>query len=322
MDVTETTVSTTKIKNFEDSVKIITDLLAGKSNGFELVPWKKFCKRWKDRVPLYCHFNILCLENTTHSVGWAMCNLAHDGACLISNGIKKYQPSVGNAAFHRHVQQHEDEEQHSDKMITVPQDKKKYIIEAAAKLCSIDSLPLNFCDKKLGMLHFATSLVELGETHSPSCQINMEKLLPCGDPVRAGVLSLCNNLRHNFKSKLSEIFRHGAGATCDGVKLDIPGGKYYDIVLHYLDTRRRPISKGGGIDWSMKTKLLVMAQHKRLQTALRIRENLNNRLLDTTGHSIEEFEKHCTFVTDCAATTPKNLTPQFLLPWFHTATDG
>lgn len=88
VDVTENKVSNMKIKSLGGDVKIITELLARKSKTFELVSWKKFCKRWKERAPVYFHFNILCLENKNHYVGWAMCNLVHGGACLINNGIK------------------------------------------------------------------------------------------------------------------------------------------------------------------------------------------------------------------------------------------
>lgn len=71
------------------------------------------------------------------------------------------------------------------------------------------------------MEHFATSSVDLGQTYSPSCQINMEKLSPIGDIVRAGVLSLHRILETDFKSKLDKIFGLGVGGTCDVLKLNI-----------------------------------------------------------------------------------------------------
>lgn len=60
------------------------------------------------------------------------------------------------------------------------------------------------------------------------------------------------SLNQKFKDIPPNFLPYGGGICFDGVKLEATGRKYYNVVMHYLDTKRRPFSFGRGIDWSIK----------------------------------------------------------------------
>lgn len=112
----------------------------------------------RDRAHVYLDFEILCYLNSTESTGWAVCKYIHDGLCSATEGTKRYEPVVGNGAFHRHVKMHNKKDNDSQKCVTIPADKKKFVIYSAAVATTMDGLPLNFWDKKQGMSKFAEAL--------------------------------------------------------------------------------------------------------------------------------------------------------------------
>lgn len=113
---------------------------------------------------------------------------------------------MGNAAFHHQVQLHNKPSHHSDKIIRIPADKKLSIIEAAAKACAIDTLPLSFCENRKAMDKFSKSLLQLGQSYSSSAIINIPNLLQCGKTTRRGVIALALKMKEDFKKDCHLFF--------------------------------------------------------------------------------------------------------------------
>lgn len=98
--------------------------------------------------------------------------------------------------------------------VVVLGDKNKVIIEALARAAAIYTLPIaiytltmSFCQNKMGITIFAKSLIELGQSCEPSCEIDINWLLPCGVTVRRGIMELCWSMRVEFKNDLQKIFK-------------------------------------------------------------------------------------------------------------------
>lgn len=111
--------------------------------------------------------------------------------------------------LHRLVRVHEKSNHDSEKQVSIPTDRNKGIIYAVAKAAAIDTLPLTFYEKKIGMQSLAQSLIELGQIYSPSCSINVANILPCGITVTQGIIELALIINSMFKSTLVEVFHCG-----------------------------------------------------------------------------------------------------------------
>lgn len=61
-----------------------------KSSGYILVPSKLFCPVWKTLSSIYQHFQIMWLDNTLQSTGWAIFSHCFNGECLFEDGTKRY----------------------------------------------------------------------------------------------------------------------------------------------------------------------------------------------------------------------------------------
>lgn len=289
-----------------EAISVITKILSNGKTGYQLIPWKKFAKNWKKRTLIYCEFHVLVHFNTMQDAGWAVCNQVMEGVCKVENGTKRYQPKVSNAAFHRHIESHKNAGTEQDVLVTVSEDRKKIITEAAAKASALDLLPLSFCDSKhRGVRQFADALIQLGQCYATTAQIDVGKLLPCGNSIRKGILDLSDKLRLEFKEKLPTLLENGGGISCDGVKLESNGRKYYDFVMNYIEFGRKSLSNGGGITWKFVTRLLFIINHSGAESADAIAETLNNRLSSSYGLKLSDFQKRFTFVTDSAAVMPK-----------------
>lgn len=294
------------IIKLDDAISVIEKIVNGVQTGYELIPWKQYAKNWETRSLIFCEFEVLCLSNTTQDAGWAVCRHVRNGLCTPRSGTKRYRPKIGNGGFHRHVEKHASEKKSdTSPLVVVSKDKKRAVTDAAAIAVALDLQPLSFCQHKVGMTKFAEALIELGQSFAPSVKLNVAKALPCGNTVRSGLIDLSNRMQLEFNTKLPSILEMGGGVTCDGVKLETNGKKYFDFVLNYLKFFRRPIAQGGGIGWEMCTRLLFITPHVGSETAELIRDNINCTLKDVTGLTLESFEKTCTFITDCASTMPK-----------------
>ena len=146
----EETQDPTSIATLKDAISAAEDCINNKSTLYTLVDWKKYCSKWKDRAEVYCHFEILCHKNTLQSTGWATCKYVKEGLCSCSDGTKKFRSALGNGAFHRHVELHEKHDKRNERTLIVPSDRKRIIIEAVAKSCASDSIPLSFCERWKG----------------------------------------------------------------------------------------------------------------------------------------------------------------------------
>lgn len=246
---------------------------------------------------------MLCMTNTRQEVGWALCSLVLDGNCSVAEGVKRYNPKSGSSGFHRHVEMHQFHDA-DDVPLVVPADMKADLVRAAARSVVLDNMPLNFAYHRSGFMGLARTLVNIGQSYAAATSINLKTLLPSGTAVREGVLNLASEYRAIFKEKLPEVLRVGGGISCDGVKVELTGKKYYDFVLNYIEVHRRPVSRGGGLSWKLQTRLLFITPHVGAETAEEIRKTLDECLVASTGKPLEAYEKNFTFVTDCAATMP------------------
>lgn len=77
-----------------------------------------------------------------------------------------------------------------------------------------------------------------------------------------------------FSSELPKIIKFGGVVTCDGLKLDSNGRKYYHFVLIYPKFIERAFSQGGGLNWKIVTTLLFTTPHSGSYSADCIPENL------------------------------------------------
>lgn len=98
--------------------------------------------------------------------------------------------------------------------------------------------------------------------------------------MRRGVISLANDLKENFKKKCPVILYFGGCISCDGMKIMFTRRKYYNLVINFIEMKRR---KGGGHDWVNRTKLLLLTRHTGLESAELIRSNLCSGLKVSTG---------------------------------------
>lgn len=301
-DVAESNQHDYELKTQREAEMVVKQIMNSEECLFHIVPWKTFCPRWQDRAPIYKEFSILCKVNTKEHVGWAICNYALSGSCELQNGLRRFTPSVGNASFHRHMETHNRDRKKETTITAVSADRKRDIIEFCAIASSVDKLPFSFA-KKPGFRTLAAGLIKLGQTYSSSSILDIHKILPCGNTVRKGVVDLSKKLKEDFKEQLDKVFRFGGGMCCDGAKDERTDKKYYNLVLHYLDHQRSPLT--GTCKLQMRTQLLAFFQHEDSETAENIRKNINKAVKHSTGRSIAEFETRFTAVTDCAATMPK-----------------
>ena len=120
---------------------------------------------------------------------------------------------------------------------------------AAAKVFALDNKSVNFFDNNSGMNEFAIALIQLGQQYSQSYVIDVKELLPSCETVRSEVIKLSEKYDGDFKSELSNILVAGGGVSCEDVKLESNGNKYYDFVLNFLKFERKSIKDGGGLKW-------------------------------------------------------------------------
>lgn len=211
---------------------------------------------------------------------------------------EKYELVVRNGVFYLHVKM-DDRKQHYYEPFVIVLDDKKLIIDAAAIAASINCLPLNFCDTKQGMSTFTDAFIHFGQCFSSSAIINVNHGLPCAKIVRCGVLSAADALKEPFKKKLVDVFKYDEGIACDGVKIIRTGRKYYKLVMHFIELKRR---EDGGYDLCIRIKVLFLTYHAGSESAERIRKHLNATLLVETGRPFSDFEKAFKLVTDMEST--------------------
>lgn len=106
--------------------------------------------------------------------------------------------------------------------------------EAAPKCFALDKKSLNFCDNKSGLKAFASALIRLGRNYAQSSVVDVRELLPSSETVRKEVIKPSEKCDLDFKSELKSILQAGGSVSCDGVKLESNGDKYYDFVVNYL----------------------------------------------------------------------------------------
>lgn len=90
------------------------------------------------------------------------------------------------------------------------------------------------------MLGLARALIEVGQSIHVTRKVDVEQALPCATAVREGILDLARVKREKYNKDLADVVRVGGGITCDGLKNELTGDKFYDFVLHYIEISPHP----------------------------------------------------------------------------------
>lgn len=110
---------------------------------------------------------------------------------------------------------------------------KRKIVEDSVMAVVQGLINLNFAYSQDGMVDFAESIVSAGQSVPPNTDVDIPYLLTSPPTVRNGVTKLAKRLRVDLMDALPRIMRIGGGMTCDGLKLDSNGRKYFDFIVHY-----------------------------------------------------------------------------------------
>lgn len=156
--------------------------------------------------------------------------------CSLSEGLKNFDPVDGTSFLKSHYRtRHTEKGESIEEPHKMNSGIKRSIVNASVMDVVQGLLPLSFAYLQDGMVAFASSLVRAGQEVPPSTNVNIPYLLPSPPTVREGVSRLATRLRGEFKEDLPIILGIGGGMTCDGLKLDANGRKYYDLIIHYID---------------------------------------------------------------------------------------
>lgn len=255
------------------------------------------------KSPVYNSYHILCRKELTISCGWLVCNHVITGNCELLDGVKRYKSTEGTKILLRHAKTHTSDDPRNNfgsmKLTGPPKD---MIINSAAHACILDNLALGFCERKKGILKFATALVNIGQNIPSGRSVDIEDALPCGKTVGKEVKRIAAQINLNLKNLINQVLECGGAVTCDGVKCPNSGSKFYDFVLHYI---QRPMCMFSRIEeWKNSTRVLFIVEHEDSEDALNIRTTIVKKL--RSEYSIDlVFLERCSFVTDCAATMPR-----------------
>lgn len=94
--------------------------------------------------------------------------------------------------------------------------------------------------------------------------------------------------------------RIGGGISCDGVKIEETGKKYYDFVVQFIDIGRMDPSSRRRT-WRIKTKVLFIARCSGSESAESLRGLVDNSL-KVYNTCVDHLRDRFTFVIDFAAT--------------------
>lgn len=84
--------------------------------------------------------------------------------------------------------------------------------------------------------------------------MDVEKHLPCDYSVRSGITNMSKELQKELNTNISNGLTSCGGVSCDGVKVESNGFKYYDFVVKYLNFGRKSVAQAGGGSWEILHK--------------------------------------------------------------------
>lgn len=231
-----------RVKTQDEAVVAVRGLDANySSDDFILLDFAKYRKYQPSlSADIYRGYHFLChQERFKASAGWVVCKYVLSDNCALLDGLKRFDPIDGTAALKSHYRaKHVDKKDTLDEPHKVSSGVKRTVTEASVLAVVHGMLPLNFAYRHEGMLMFAEALVSAGQSIPPNKSVDIAYMLPSPPTVRDGVRELATRLRAGFRKELSTILKIGGGLTCDGLKLDANGRKYYDLIIHYLDVPR------------------------------------------------------------------------------------
>lgn len=158
-----------------------------------------------------------------------------NGLCELPDAIKRYNSPVGTTFLHRHLEKHKvaDSINYFEKF-KVTGETKNQLINATEIVSIMDNRPMNFCDKKPGILQFANVLLKIGQCITSGRCIDAEDSLPCAKLLKEEIKLIGDHCREKLKKSLRQIATVGGGITCDGVKCEVTGKKFYEFLIHYI----------------------------------------------------------------------------------------
>lgn len=98
------------------------------------------------------------------------------------------------------------------------------------------------------------------------------------------------------------MLKRGGGISCDGLKQTLSGGKYYDLVIHFVNVDRHYLTVKN--DVSLQSRVLVLVEHRAAESAEEIQENLEISSNERFVFDLSHLMKNLTLVTDWAAILP------------------
>lgn len=241
-------------------------------------------------------------ENTKVIAGWLVCNYVLSAACLLEYGVKRYCTARGTSQLRRHAETHECKPESSSLHKCNAHEKR--LLSGGATICAtLDILPISFCYRKKGFSHIAKALVELGQRHPTSTTVDVKDAFPSAQNMRDTIIKMATNVRNELKSGgIAKIAPVGGGITCDSVKIEERGRKYYEFILNFIEVQKqRCVSKVKS--WRIVTRLLFIVRCDGTEIAQALCE-MTKKSLEQYDTKIDELSKNFTFVTDRAATIP------------------
>lgn len=96
-------------------------------------------------------------------------------------------------------------------------------------------MPFIWCYKKPGMSKFCNAVIKLGQRFPKSAKLNVKPKLKSDTCVCDTIPKIARSRRTSLADgDQLKITVMGGGITCDRVKLEETGAKYYDIIVYYI----------------------------------------------------------------------------------------
>lgn len=220
-------------------------------------------------------------------------------------GIRRFDPKVGTIGFIKHTDTHCNDAGTLNRIVCVKvtQIEKHELVFKAFYAAVHGLLPLSFVYNRPGMISFAYQLVKIGHNLPPTVAVDIVDLLPSIQGFADSLQSKAQETRQIIARKhLPKIMQLGRGISFDGLKQPLSGWKYYDLVLHYVNSTKHLLTVK--IDFGLRSRVLVLVEHKAAESSEKIHKNLDCGLKERYGFGLDHLMHQFTLSTDWAATLP------------------
>jgi len=167
--------------------------------------------------------------------GWVLCSYADSESCPLTASIKAFNTSAGGTSgLKRHADAHKRVRGTKRTRDGLPNEFRnsdpKKIADASALAVIQGLLPLSFAETNVDMLSFMRAVLEMDQSYPVGDRMNVRLLLPNQKTVRAAVKELAAKQRESFReSSIATLLKYCGCITCDGLKQQTTGVKYYDL---------------------------------------------------------------------------------------------